>query len=241
MGLITVVCWRWGSKYGKEHIAKLQSMLARNLSIPHELVCITDRRDDLPVGVRPFQMPRTPMKDWKCIRRMWLYSYEASKIGKRILQLDVDMVLTGSIDPIVDRPEPFVIWKSESNFGEKWAYNATVMLLNAGARSDVWDRWVKDPRGSCKAAAAAGLNPRVNSDQAIATYYLKDNPPATWTTDDGIYAYRVIAGKHGMKDHGLPENARIVSFHGSSKGGPVRDPSNSELYERSPWVKEHWR
>lgn len=247
--MITVVLWKWGRKYTRRHIEVMQSMLARHLSLPHRIVCITDRPDDLPSGVDSFDIRYTiPRADFKCIRRMWLYAGESKPgkkwpgdLGERLFQVDIDVVITGSLDAIVGRPEPFVIWKSDSNYGEKWAYNATVMLLTPGARADVWTRYREDPKRRFAEAEAAGYGAKVNSDQAMATYLMKDSPPAVWTTEDGIYAYRVLAGKNANRDEGLPANARLVSFHGSSKEGPTRDPSNAQLYHGSPWIAQHWR
>lgn len=232
---VTVVLWKWGKKYTKSHVARMQSMLSRHLTLPHRIVCITDKPKDLPAGVTPAKMP--PLLPWdnKGLRRMWLYSAEAGVLGDRLFQLDLDVILTDCIDPIVDRPEPFVIWKSDSNWKDKWAYNATVMLITPGAQEPLWQRYMADPRGAFKAADADGWGPKVNSDQALACYLLKDQDVPVWTQDDGIYAYRVFAGKHGERGQTLPEGARIVSFHGP------RDPSIPELQEKSPWIREHWR
>lgn len=240
--MLHVVCWRWGTKYPVAHVKRLQSMLSRHLSVPYELVCLTDRPSDLPKGIRGVDLPKLPkgVDEFKCIRRMWLYSDKAASIGSRLLQLDLDIVIADSLDPIVTRDEDLVIWKCGSNFGEKWAYNATVMLLTPGARADVWDRWAADPAKVYRAAEAAGLGPKVNSDQAIATLLLHDRPPAVYTEADGIYAFREFAGKHGQYGRELPGNARIVSFHGASKSGPVRDPSNPQLYSLAPWIPQHW-
>lgn len=248
--MLTVVLWKWGQRYGRVHLERMQSMLSRCLSLPHRIVCITDRPNDVPKGMATFDVNHTiPKDDSKCIRRMWLYAGPGKKgrpwpgdLGDRLLQLDLDVVLTDSIDPLVDRPEPFVIWKGDStkkpDRPHGWAYNATVMLLNAGARRDVWDRYQADRKGVEKAANKDGWDVPTNSDQGVATYLLKDNPPAVWTSDDGIYAYRAIAGPNGEKDQGLPAGCRLVSFHG--RGG-ARHPGASELQQKSPWIREHWR
>lgn len=234
--MITVVLWKWGKKYTAAHVAKMQSMLKRHLSLPHRIVCITDKPGDLPKGVTSAPMRGVIRNhDWKCSRRLWLYSADAATLGERLFQLDLDMVITDSLDPIVDRPEPFVIWRSDSNTEHKYAYNATVMLTTAGARRDVWDQWVANPKTVYAHADAAGWWSKTNSDQAIATYLLQDNPPAVWTHADGIYAYRVFAGKHGERGETLPEGCRLVSFHGP------RDPSIPDLQKKSPWIREHWR
>lgn len=233
--MITVVAWKWGKKYTAGHVARLKSMLERHLSLPHRLVCITDKPDELPKGVTPAKMP--PLLPWdnKGLRRMWLYSAEAGRLGDRLFQLDLDVVITDTIDPIVNRPEPFVIWKSDSNWKDKWAYNATAMLITPGAQESLWRRYMADPKGVFKASDADGWGPKVNSDQAIACYLLKDQDVPVWTQADGIYAYRVFAGKYGERGQTLPAGARIVSFHGP------RDPSIPDLQQKSPWIQEHWR
>ena len=235
--MITVVVWKWGKKYGRAHVAKMQSMLIRHLHQPFKMVCITDNPRDLPIAVEPYPMPKHAIVpfDFKGLRRMWLYSEEAKSIGSRLFQLDLDVILTDTIDPIVNRPEPFVIWKSDSNWKDKWAYNATVMMVTPGAVDDVWRRWIAKPKAVFDAAEADGWGSRVNSDQAIACYLLKDREVAVWTDEDGIRGYRVFAGKHGDRGQHLPAGTRIVSFHGP------RDPSVPELQQKSPWIQEHWR
>jgi hypothetical protein len=233
--MITVTLWKWGTKFTAAHVAKMQSMLARHLSLPHRIVCITDKPKELPKGVTPAPMPKTLAWDVKGLRRMWLYSAKASTLGDRLLQLDLDVVLTDSIDPIAARPEPFVIWKSDSNFKDKWAYNATVMLVTPGAVDHIWKRYMANPRAVFQASEQDGWNPKVCSDQAIAGYLLKDEDVPVWTQADGIYAYRVFAGKHGDRGQVLPDGARIVSFHGP------RDPAQKDLQQKSPWILEHWR
>lgn len=233
--MLTVVLWKWGKKFGVAHVAKMRHMLSRHLSMPHRIVCITDRPKELPTGIEPASMPKTLPWDVKGLRRMWLYSSEAGKLGDRLLQLDLDMILTDSIDPIVDRSEPFVIWKSDSNFKDKWAYNASVMLITPGSQEPLWQRYMADPWKIFKEADADGWNSKVCSDQAIACYLLKDQDVPVWTEADGIRAYRVFAGKHGDRGQVLPDGTRIVSFHGP------RDPSQPELQAKSPWILEHWR
>lgn len=249
--MLTVVLWHWGQRYGRPHLLAMQAMLAHSLSLPYRITCITDRPSDVPAGMAIFDVKHTiPKHDSKCIRRMWLYAGKPTKAGKpwpgdlgdRLLQLDLDIVLTDDITPLVDRPEPFVIWKGDStkkpNRPHGWAYNATVMLLDAGARRDVFDQFDADRLGVTRAANAAGWDVTTNSDQGIATYLLQDDPPACWTEADGIYAYRGIAGPDGEKDQGLPPGCRIVSFHGRSG---ARHPGAKDLQAKSPWILDYWR
>lgn len=233
--MLTVVVWRWGKKFSPDHVARMRSMLSRHLHQPHRIVCITDKPKELTKGIESAPMPASILKwDIKTLRRMWLYSKDARSIGDRLFQLDLDVVITDTIDPLVNRPEPFVIWKSDSNWKDKWAYNATAMLVTPGAVHDVWERWWSDPKRIFAEAEADGWGPKTNTDQAIACYLLKDREVPVWTWEDGIRAFRVFAGKHGDKSSELPEGTRIVSFHGP------RDPSIPDLQRKAPWIREHW-
>lgn len=234
--MITVLVWKWGDKYRPEHLERLRSMLKRHLRQKHRIVCLTDRAGSVPAGIEAARLPpHFPGSRMKCMRRLWIYSPKVSQFGDRVLQLDLDLVLTGSIDALVDRPEPFVIWKSDSNVVHGYGYNPSVLLITPGARADIWDQYSADPYRVMAKTDAAGWWVKVNSDQAVMSYLLAGQDVPCWTSADGIYAYRVIAGKRGQRGKTLPENARIVSFHGP------RDPSSPELQELSPWLAEHWR
>ncbi len=221
-------------------------MLSRHLSLPHKITVITDA--PVPKGMDAFPVSKTITKghDGNCMRRLWLYSAKAAELGDRLLQLDLDVVITDSIDQLIDRSDPFVIWRGDSNIRlprrtHNWAYNPTVMLLDAGARMHVWDEWRANPDRIYAEATAHGWDPKVNSDQGIATYLMdrdQSNPPAVWTEKDGIHAFRIIAGKNGDRGRTLPKGCRIVSFHGK---GAARQPDSEMLRDKCPWIVEHWR
>ena len=233
--MITVVLWKWGTKYTHDHVARMQSMLTRHLTWPHRIVCLTDQPKRLPSGMEAAPLPKAfPGSQIKCMRRLWIYSPKAARLGDRLLQLDLDLVLTGNIDALVDRSDPFVIWRSDSNVVHGWGYNPSVLLITPGAKADVWHRYLANPGGVQAQADHAGWWVKVNSDQAIMSYLLADQDVPYWTDQDGIVAYRVLCGKHGQRGQTLPDGVRIVSFHGP------RDPSVADLHEKTPWLREHW-
>ena len=44
---LTVVCVKWGTKYGPDYVLKLRAGVGRYLSRPHQFVCLTDDVDGL--------------------------------------------------------------------------------------------------------------------------------------------------------------------------------------------------
>ena len=123
--------------------------------------------------------------------------------------------------PLWDRKEPFVIW---GDTNPQTLYNGSMMLLSAGARRQVWDRF--DPDSSPAKAKGSG---NFGSDQAWISYSLGKGE-AKWTRQDGVYSFRNEIQRGGGL---LPANARIVMFHG------VVDPWSAAA-QRLPWVRQHW-
>lgn len=232
---LVVVCWKWRaapqyrSKFEAEHVNTLQRMVARNLKLPHRFVCITDD----PKGVecktiKLWSEPHVPLPPDRpnCYRRLRLWAADAAKLvgGERILSLDLDMVITGDITPLVDRPEPLVIW---GDTAKGTPYNGSMWLLTAGARRQVWDCF--DPHHSPGVGRRLGY---IGSDQAWLGACLGPHEPK-WTARDGVYSFRnQIEPPRGTGR--LPEGARVVAFHGR------HDPWRPEVQARYPWIKDHY-
>ena len=130
---------RRGYVFRHEHVHVLKSMVARNLSLPHRFVCVTNDNiegvDCVPLDWRK-HVPGTV-----CIRLMqhngeWC----RANLGERVLSLDIDVVITGSLDHIVARTEPIVLWRNP-NFPAplRAFYQSSVQLFSAGARQELWD------------------------------------------------------------------------------------------------------
>lgn len=154
-----------------------------------------------------------------CYRRLWLFSKEAKSLGTRILALDVDVIVTGSLVPLVEREESFVGWCDERN--EKPRVAGGVYLLRAGAHTNVWTDF--DPKTSPQIALAAGYR---GSDQAWMSFKLCPNV-ATWGIADGLTKITWLQGDP-------EESTRLVFTAGYSP------PWNREVQRRNPWLLKHW-
>jgi hypothetical protein len=224
--MLTVVAWRWGSKYTTDHVRRLQAGVGRHLRLPHRFVCLSDTPME-DVACQPLPYTGGP----KNCRRLWIFSDEAKQLGDRLLQIDLDMVITDDITPLVDREEPFVVWKSDSVGAIGYALNPSFLLVTAGARAHVWRTFINDTSGVLMRARRDCMG----SDQAVMTDLLRDANVPVWTEADGIIAYRVVCGPKGERGATLPDQTRVVSFHGP------RDPSHPAFQAASPWLAEHWR
>ncbi len=247
--MLDVCCFKWKpspgyrSKFTGQHVNVLRNMVARNYQKPHRFTCITDDPSGIDSSIRIIPLwpdhgnlpsaygPRNP----SCYRRLKLFSPEAGEIiGPRFVSMDIDMVITGDLSPIWDRPEDFVIIKSPM-VSPRYFYNGSMMMMTAGSRRQVWDDF--NPVASIQETVSRGF---FGSDQAWISLLLGKSE-ATWDESDGVYSYRLhidASMKHGRlvkklkKD--LPDNAKVIVFHGEF------DPWDVEP-QRLSWVRNHWR
>lgn len=251
---LTVVTWLWSGntmgrdrvEYVADHVNRMASMLARHLTIPHEVVCVTDMPEGIDSRVRIVPMWPDLAGYGRCYRRLKVFDPAMRDVlGPRIVSIDLDTVITGNIDHLFDRPEPFVIWGDPSRLPHT-PYCGSLFMLEIGYRPDVFTGFDADVAASLRRTQGV-----IGSDQAWMARMIKD--AARWGKRDGIYSFRMdiqlrirmpgfgmIAGRNRPprlpnRDGSLPEKARIVFFHGAE------DPSQTHLHVHHKWIPEHWR
>ena len=236
--MLSVVCWRWKPRPGYRStfppstVNTLRAMVARHYPHPHRFICVTDDATGMDPEIEivhdfaDFAQLPSPngVQHPSCYRRLRLFHPHAAQwFGERFVSLDLDMVITGDLAPIWNRPEDFVMC---GDTNPRTFYNGSMLLLRAGARSKVWTTF--DPRHSPRLARSSG---QFGSDQGWISHCLGGGE-AKWTTADGVYSFR----NHILKTpaRNLPKGAKVVIFHGAV------DPWNAQA-QALPWVREHYR
>lgn len=221
--------------YDETHVRRLKAQIEPNLSIPHEFICVSDR---------PIAGIKTIPIDWQThvpgtrFSKLQMFRTSGPLAGKRLLYLDLDCVVTGSLDPLVDRDEDLVLWRNP-NYGAplRALYNTSMILHNAGTRPLFWhlvannlDEWKrKTPEETW--AYIQQKTGYGGTDQALISYYANPAGEAHWTDADGVYGAGrlgdVVAGAGAV----LPDNARIVFTPGR------RTPWTEEFRSKHPWAE----
>lgn len=236
--------------YVADHVNRLNNMLSRHLTLPHEVVCVTDMPEGIDSSTRIVPLWPDLCQYGRCYRRLKVFDPAMAEVlGPRIVSIDLDTVITGNIDHLFDRPEPFVIWGDRivSDIAKKTAYCGSLFMLDIGYRPDIFFDF--DPQEALTLRATEGL---IGSDQAIMSHKIKGAP--TWAKKDGVYSFRMdimctfskaMGGFGGfgkpvkvarkLRNGDLPPAARIVFFHGS------HDPSQTHLHVQHRWIATHWR
>lgn len=137
---LTVACvWVRGNvPFTAEYVTRLRQMVRSRLNRQYRFVCLTDRPEELP-QVNTIKIdPLTGCAGWW--NKIQLFS-PANEFQGRVLYLDLDVLIPGSLDEIVDYPANFALVPHAGTFvGRKGlrvikAYNSSVMVWNASERS----------------------------------------------------------------------------------------------------------
>lgn len=212
--MLKVVTFLWNtpgyrSSYTAEHVQRLAKMVEEHYAGPYTFVCFSDQPP--PPDVRFWWLPiwdehaDIPNPTWpnrgpSCYRRLKLFKM----FNEPFVVLDLDIVITGDLAPLWNRPEPCVTYRPP---GLNGGINGAMWLVNEPERFRfVWDLF--DPATSPAATKALGYR---GSDQAWLTACLQ-HCSAQWGLNEGLYEYGRLRVRRGKKY--LPDDARIVFFHG---------------------------
>lgn len=206
---LNVAVWSWGSKYGRDYIERLFAGVNRHLKRPFKPWVFHPNEAD-------YHLTQVP----GCFVRLRLFDpifQRKHGLTGRVICLDLDLIVTGSLDEIFAKPEPFGILQGVNH--HKGKFNGSVWWMDVGYRPDVWSDF------SLEAAAQV---PHAEFPDDQAWFEAKMSDAGSLGSADGVYAFMKPGWPKGDK---LPADARIVAFPGK------RDPSQ---FTHLDWVKKHW-
>ena len=239
----TVLCMKWGSKYGPEYVNRLYAMVHRHLRGEFDFVCLTDQSDGIRAEVRCLPIPDLalpegiPERGWKKLTTFDAALHQRHGLQGTALFLDIDIVIVDDLTPFFDLPGQFRIvhdWK------RPWRItgNSSVYRFEIGAHADVpaWFRSHVDEVRANFRHEQAFLSDFLHRQGKLAYW------PAAWCRS---YKYHCVPGWpfNHWRTPLIPEGARILVFHG------VVNPPDALVGERhgnwrrmlpAPWIAEHW-
>ncbi len=236
----SVVCWRWKpqvgyrSEYPPKTVNVLKAMVDRWYPHPHRFLCVTDDPDGIDPSVEivpawnDFAHLQSPhgKRNPACYRRLRMFHPEIESVfGNRFVSLDLDVVMTGDLSPLWNRTEDVVMY-GDTNPQPRSFYNGSMVLLRAGSRPQVWDRF--QPDRSPEEALRAGA---WGSDQGHISHILGPGE-AKWSKADGVYSLRNDFEQTRRRT--LPADAKVIVCHGR------HDPWSAYAQDTYPWIRQHW-
>ena len=208
-------------------------MVRRNLTIPHNFVCITDQKIG---GMFTAGIPWEKHVPGTVFVRLgmrqkgfdhWVADEAGIEVPTRFLSLDIDMVVTGNIDHLITEEDRF--WRNPNwPLPKRAFYQSSVQLFRPGAWHELYDEfdpevtptWCRDRFGG--------------AEQAWLSEFLPWDLPY-WSWRDGIYGAGRLHNSGDGVGSTLPANSCLVSFPGN------RLPDQPEVMGKHPWIEEHYK
>ena len=148
--MISILCVRFGKRYGKEYVERLRNMVSRHISLPYEFICLTD--DPEPIdGVRLIVQPNAGYS-----RGWWhkVHMFDSSlPLQGRILYFDLDIVIINNINKLVENcgNEFYGILDFNRKFHQSYrSLNSSVLSWPHGSQTNLWTEFNKDTKSAQK-------------------------------------------------------------------------------------------
>jgi hypothetical protein len=241
----TIVCMKWGTRYPADYANRLWSMIKRNTKRPTRLVCYTDDNTGLDPEIEAYPLPPITLPErvaWTPWRKISLWAPTLPGLSGNVLFLDLDLVITGSIDAFFD-------FEPQSTFCviENWTQMGSGIGNTSAYRFKVGSHpyLLHDLQSGPEEILAKYRNEQTYLSPIITE---KTFWPADWC----------VSFKHTLmprwplnffKVTPLPPETKIVAFTGKPDPDEARDglwqaPWYKKVYKHvrpTPWIGEHWR
>lgn len=241
----TVICMKWGTRYPSTYVNCLWSMIKRNTQRPTRLVCFTDDARGISPDISTAPLPaialpaRIAHLPW---RKVALWADEVPGISGDVLFLDLDIVITGSIDVFFD-------YEPQSTFCviENWTQpgseigNTSCYRFRVGAHPYIYEMMSDDPES---------VLARFRNSQTYISGTITEK--TFWAPDWCVSFKHTLMPRWPLnlvKATPLAPGTKVVCFTGKpdpdeARDGWMADVWYKQLYKRvlpTPWIAEHWR
>jgi hypothetical protein len=236
---VNVLCMKWGTKYPADYVNRLQRMVARNLTIPHRFVCLTDDASGLSEQIEHFPIPAMPVevngpeRGWT---KILTFSERLYDLTGPCLFLDLDLLVISNIDDLFEVEGDVLIikdWLKHDGTG-----NSSVYRFEVGAHPEVLQEFVRRWPGVKKDYR--------NEQEYISAVLLREGVLKYWP-DTWCRSFK----RHCMQPFPLslfkgpvpPAGAKIIVFHGHPHPDEAIEGRTGKWYrfmKPASWIGNYW-
>lgn len=237
-----ILCMKWGDKYDAEYVNRLYHMVDRHLTIPFQMVCLTDNNEGIINAVDCHPIPslalpaNSPERGWN---KLSTFEPDLYGLSGQALFLDLDVVIVDNIDDFFTHPGDFLVihdWK------RPWRItgNTSVYRFKIGAYPDVLSYFRQH---------FDEIRQRFRNEQAFLSWFIDAHYqaleywPKSWCKS---YKY------HCLKPFPLslwqaptcPKATKILIFHGEINPPDAISGGGGKWYRHNlpaPWIAEYWQ
>lgn len=242
MSELNVLCMKWGPKYPAEDANVLYRMVARNLSRPFRFVCFTDSFDGLDPKIEALPMPEIYVPEARQIspwKKVSIFRPDLGELSGRALFLDIDVVVTGPLDEIVDYSDKLAIPENWTQPGQGVG-NSSVFTFDIGKFGYIFERYNE---------TVDTLFDHFPNSQTFVSRTAAEHGDLEFFPKEWVRSFKVDCMPGGLmnwvKTPALPEKARVVAFHGDPKpADALKGLYPGKWYKTvrpTPWIAQYWR
>ena len=244
------VCFRWGTLYPEVSVKRLYRSVKKNFPLPFEFHCFTDRPLELDASIHQHELPlgKPFSGNWNK-ERIFSRDFLDLPKGTFIICLDLDIVITGDLQFLIEhKPEEPLVMASSAKPGREGGGHGSVIRTRCGEIPFLWEDLL--------AADYDALKKEIGweGEQSWIDRYFPPGKVERFSAD------RIVSFKFQCKAKGyaplgnslarkgltsalwkkatLPEDARVVCFHGK----PDLDDIAFGRYKNwchAPFILEH--
>lgn len=265
-----VVCVKWGALYGADYVNRMYAMVARHITPPFRVVCLTDDRTGIRPEVECFDLPELgcahPVGTMGKWRKQILWGRTVPGLSGVALFIDLDSVIVGSLDDYFSYGSP-----DDVILARNWALpfrkqgQTSVFRYPVGGNPHILDDFRANPQA---------IADKYQFEQHYVTAAAKGGIkfwPEEWTRHFRLHCLPKFPLRYFMTAR-LPPKAKIVTFPGGPNPDDVqvgrwnkKVPAHRGRWEHFmatfgdervdkkrwrhvqryvlpvPWIAEHWR
>jgi hypothetical protein len=148
--MIKILTLKFGDKYGPEYVNRLYTGLLRNSSTHFDFYCYTDNPAGLDHRIRIKTIKPEDLRTYKghWIKLMF-HKTGFVEPGSKCLILDIDWVITGNVDDILNYPLEHntinTAYRWWSNNKHLCPMNGGIQMFYNGETNNLWEKYSSDP------------------------------------------------------------------------------------------------
>ncbi len=249
---VNIICIKWGTLFGPEYVNRLFSGVRRNLSRPIRFLCMTEHGaglhpaiEVLPLPVEPFAEPMAQAlavaNRQGAMRKVSLFRPGlVPDLQGPVLGFDLDVVITGSLDPLHDLAPGTVAMRhdwTEKRKGRPTGHGS-VFRFDPALHGFLYEDLAANPYSEVEGARG--------SEQRYTSHKAMDRGVFSYIPDPWVVSFKYDCNPfpgNWLHAPRLPQDARVVCFHGRPKMTDALEGWNGSLIRHSKpcdWLRDHW-
>jgi hypothetical protein len=237
---VNIICIKWGKKFPADYVNRLYGMVARNLTIPFRFTCFTEIAEGIREEVSIQALPELKLPDgipergW---RKLGVLSENFGQLQGKVLFLDLDVVIVSNIDCFFTQPGDFLIAHDKKR-PKKLEGNSSVFRFTIGEHKEILSKFEEN---------FDNIRQEVRHEQAyLSREIYKKNMLEFWP-DDWVPSFKYKCAPSWLtswfKAPGIPQNAKIILFHGLPNPPEAIKGISGKWYRHiqpSQWIEDYW-